>query len=123
MQPVLVVDDEQDLLSMLRDILEISGYSVVTATNGREALDYLLSERPKPSLILLDLTMPIMNGLRFLEELHSGAHSSLVSIPVVVISAVEEFIQLNQFQCAGIIKKPASLESILGIAQRFAHKH
>ena len=121
MNPVLVVDDEQDLLSMLKDILEISGYSVVTATNGREALAYLLSERPKPSLILLDLTMPIMNGLRFLEELHSGAHTSLVSIPVVVISAVEEFIELNKFHCSGILRKPASLESILQVAQQFAH--
>lgn len=120
MKPILLVDDEKDLLEMVQSILEIYGYTVATATNGQEALDYLLSGEPEPALIFLDLTMPIMNGLKFLECLHSGAHPALSKIPVVVISAVEEFIHLQRFGCAGILRKPAQLDRIVAMAERFS---
>lgn len=116
---ILIVDDEPDLLALMQDILLVSGYQVATARNGREALDYLLNN-PRPALIFLDLTMPIMNGLTFLQELHSGDHPSLAKIPVVVISAVEEFIHLEKFGCEAIVKKPADIERLLAIAERFA---
>lgn len=119
MKPILIVDDEVDLLDMMRAILEVYGYDVATASNGREALTYLLSDRPKPALILLDLTMPIMNGLEFLERLHCGVHPALSKIPIVVISAVESFVHLQQFQCAGILKKPAQVDTIVDMAERF----
>ena len=63
MKIILLVDDEPDLLGVMRDILEMSGYRVATAYNGREALDYLL-HHPLPAVIFLDLTMPIMNGVK-----------------------------------------------------------
>jgi CheY-like chemotaxis protein len=119
MPVILIVDDEPDLLALMRDILEVSGYSVATARNGREALDYLL-KHARPAVIFLDLTMPIMNGLTFLQELRSGKHITLVSIPVVVISAVDKHVDLVAFDCAAIIQKPAELATILSQAQRFA---
>jgi CheY-like chemotaxis protein len=114
---IMIVDDEADLRAMMRDIFELSGYLVVTARNGREALDYLLTA-PMPALILLDLTMPVMCGVAFLEELHGGGHPHLVCIPVVVISAVEKFVDLERFHCAGILNKPASVDEILAMAER-----
>lgn len=114
---ILIVDDEADLRAMMRDIFELSGYLVVSACHGREALDYLL-EGAAPDLILLDLTMPVMGGLAFLEELHSGGYLHLTSIPVVVISAVDKFVDLDPFHCAGILNKPASLDDILAMADR-----
>lgn len=116
---ILIVDDEPELLALMRDILIGSGYQVATARNGREALDYLLT-RARPALIFLDLTMPVMSGLAFLEELHSGAHPSLSHIPIVVISAVEEFVHLGRFECEAIVTKPADIGRLLEIAKQFA---
>src|SRR4051794_28574938 len=81
---ILVVDDDPDLRDTLGQILEDEGYSVAAASNGREALAYL-RERPAPSLILLDLMMPVMDGWQFRSE--QRLDSVLAKIPVLVISA------------------------------------
>lgn len=122
MKPILLVDDEVDLVTVLHDALEIYGFKVATAYNGQEALEYLLSNEPQPAVIFLDLTMPIMNGLKFLEHLHSGGYPTLSQIPIVIISAVGEFIHLARFNCAAILRKPTSLEKIVEMADRYAEK-
>ena len=115
---ILAVDDDADVLSVMKDLLEVYGYQVATARNGQEAFDYLLSA-PEPALIFLDLTMPVMNGLTFLQKLRSHSQPNLVRIPVVVVSAVEKFVDLEQFDCAGILMKPAALDGILSFAERY----
>src|SRR5207249_387698 len=81
---VLVVEDDFDLRDALVPILEYEGHRVVSAANGREALDWLHA-MPPPSLILLDLMMPVMNGEEFrAEQLRDPA---LASIPGVILSA------------------------------------
>ncbi len=80
---VLVVDDDPDARDRLRTLLTRNGWTVTEAANGREALDHV--RRARPRLILLDLTMPVMDGFTFLHdlrELEGCAH-----IPVVVLSA------------------------------------
>lgn len=115
---ILVVDDEPDALTVLCDILEVSGYCVATAKNGKEALDYL-DNNPPPALIFLDLSMPVINGIRLLESLQSGAYPRLAATPVFVVSAVTDSFDLRGFDCAGIIRKPIDVERILGIANQF----
>ena len=61
---ILVVEDDPDAREALIDVLEISGYSAEPAGNGREAID-LLRQSSLPSLIILDLQMPVMNGWEF----------------------------------------------------------
>ena len=81
---ILLVEDDFDMRDALIPILEYEGHRVVGAANGREALERLRTG-PKPSLILLDLMMPVMNGAEFrAEQLRDPA---LASIPVVVVSA------------------------------------
>jgi CheY-like chemotaxis protein len=82
--PVLVVDDDFDLRSSLRDLLEDEGYDTLGASNGREALD-LLRECARPCLILLDLMMPEMDGWETLTRL--AADPALKPIPVAIMSA------------------------------------
>ena len=82
-RPVLLVEDDAATSSQLQRALEKQGWSVATAANGRIALERL-SER-LPSLILLDLMMPEMDGFEFLEALRQ--HSEASGIPVVVITA------------------------------------
>lgn len=82
---VLVVDDDEDIRESLMDFLEENGYAPVGARNGRDALTKLSATARPPSVILLDLMMPIMDGRAFREE--QLLDPSLAAIPVVTISA------------------------------------
>jgi GAF domain-containing protein/CheY-like chemotaxis protein len=82
-RPVLVVDDDAEVRQLLRRMLELEGFAVVEAENGRVALERLRGT--SPSLILLDLMMPEMDGFEFVAELRR--HEGWRAIPVVVITA------------------------------------
>jgi PAS domain S-box-containing protein len=82
-RPVLVVDDDPETRTMLRRLLEKEGWDVTEAENGRIALERI--EKAEPSLILLDLMMPEMDGFEFLDELRRNSGRS--GIPTVVITA------------------------------------
>ena len=77
---VLVVDDDPDILDALSEILEVEGYDVQRARNGREALQRL--EQAMPDLVLLDLMMPVMDGWAFARSRARGARP-----PIIVLSA------------------------------------
>ncbi len=80
---ILVVDDDPDARARLRQVLTRNGWTVAEAGNGREALDLVLHSPPQ--LILLDLTMPVMDGFTFLHELRG--RPGCRHIPVVVLTA------------------------------------
>jgi CheY-like chemotaxis protein len=84
-QSVLIVDDDPNLQTTIRAVLEEGGYEVAQAGNGREALD-LLEDLARPSLIVLDLQMPIMDGRELLGRLR--VHEILKKIPVLVMSSL-----------------------------------
>jgi two-component system KDP operon response regulator KdpE len=77
---VLVVDDEQRILNFLSSKLRVSGYEVLTASNGAEALEQVQAQ--EPDLVVLDIMMPKMDGFETLKELRSFS-----SVPVIILSA------------------------------------
>jgi CheY-like chemotaxis protein len=79
---VLVVDDEQDVLTFLSAVLEEAGFRVSTATNGKDALAMVKKERP--DFISLDLVMPGGTGIAFLHELRRNRE--WINIPVMVVT-------------------------------------
>jgi len=83
---ILVVDDEEDVLDVLRLVLAKSGYEVLTATSGMEGLTQ--AERQLPDLILLDIMMQQMDGWEVLKLLKLDERTA--SIPVVILSARAE---------------------------------
>ena len=83
---VLIIDDEQDLTSILRLVLTERKYQVETAGNGQRGLD--LIRRLKPDLVLLDIMMPEMDGYQVLAILQQD--SALAAIPVIVMTSVVE---------------------------------
>jgi two-component system, chemotaxis family, chemotaxis protein CheY len=81
---VLVIDDDHDSRESMADILDLRGYSAVQAENGQNAFEILKTMLHFPSLILLDLAMPIMDGHEFLKL--RARDPILFDIPVVVVS-------------------------------------
>ena len=84
---VLIVDDDPEIRSVVRMILESRGMRVEEAPTGEDALDRLRGEEAKPDLVLLDVMMPGMTGWEVLKELKDDPE--LRSIPVVMLSALE----------------------------------
>lgn len=113
---VLVVDDDLDIRDTLAMILEASGYRVLTAGEGAEALRRLHDDGPV-DLVLLDMMMPGMNGREFRE--FQRADPSLESVPVIVLTgdshAREKAEELN---AAGFLQKPVELTDLLGAIER-----
>ncbi len=99
---ILVVDDDTDFREGLRTALEMKGYQVDEAGNGKEALDRIAA-RP-PLLVLLDLQMPVMNGRELLQKLRSAPDTK--DIPVVIISGFGFEWEAELMGAQGYIGKP-----------------
>lgn len=83
MKTILIADDEADLLETISFRLEASGYSVITALDGQEAVDK--ARAAKPDIILLDVMMPKMNGFQACKEIKTDPATR--SIPIIILSA------------------------------------
>ena len=105
---ILIVEDEKDIRENLKMLLELEGYKVFTAVNGEEGLK-ILRTIERPCLILLDLLMPVMNGMEFLSE--KKQEDSIAQIPVCIISGVAEKPDMNGV--SGFVKKPINLDVLL----------
>ena len=82
---VLVAEDHADSRDALRTLLDAFGYRVLEASNGREAVDLVLSERP--DVVILDMMMPVVDGFQAARELR--AHPELRDLPILALTAVE----------------------------------
>jgi two-component system, OmpR family, alkaline phosphatase synthesis response regulator PhoP len=110
---VLVVDDESDIVSTVQYRLEFCEFEVITATNGKEGLEKAANE--KPDLILLDISMPVMNGHEMLEHLKN--RPDLKDIPVIVLSAYSDAKDITKAADLGIvdyITKPFDFTELMG---------
>ena len=109
---ILVVDDDADVRDRLRTVLERQGWSVIEASNGREALEKVMHGPPRA--VLLDLTMPIMDGFTFLHALREKP--GCANLPVLVFSArdLSAADRARLREADGIVSKTASLGEITG---------
>jgi CheY-like chemotaxis protein len=113
---VLVVDDDQDIRETVKEVLEDEGYVVDIAANGEEALARL--QVVDPGLILLDLSMPVMNGSAFAEELKKDER--LAAIPTVVLTAAGRAVQpVDTDGIAAFLQKPISLDALLALVEKY----
>ena len=85
-QRILAIDDEVDVLSIVRGLLSTGGFAVDTAESGPEGLEKARANRP--DLILLDLKMPKMNGLEVFERLRKDSETAMV--PVIFLTAIDD---------------------------------
>jgi CheY-like chemotaxis protein len=110
---VLVVEDEKELRDMMRDVLELNGYAVVTAVDGRDALA-AIGQIDDLGLVLLDLLMPGMNGWDFFTAMR--ARPEYAAVPVVVHSSAPVAIPQGVTR---VLRKPLNFERLLDVAREF----
>jgi CheY-like chemotaxis protein len=115
MAHILVVEDNDDVREMMAITLELEGHVVSTAVNGRDALQKLHTGS-KPSLILLDLMMPVMNGWEFRQALERDP--ALRKVPVVIVSAATAEL-VHRTQAAAYLPKPLDMDELLDVVGDF----
>jgi CheY-like chemotaxis protein len=113
---ILLIEDEVDVRQAIAELLVEHGYEVLAAANGREAIA-VLDSGCRPSLILLDLMMPILNGWNVLDVL-AGA-GDLSAIPLVIMSAFENTARTIRHAQA-FLPKPLKLASLLATVEKYA---
>lgn len=105
-QVVLLVEDDEDIRSVVGDLLRDEGYVVAVAEHGRAAVT-LLEDGLRPSVILLDLMMPLMNGWEFYE--HHQSTPALTRVPLIVMTASDH----RKLGDARVLRKPVDLAELL----------
>jgi CheY-like chemotaxis protein len=111
---VLVVDDDRSIRESLEELLVDEGYRVRVATDGREGLEVCASA-PPPDVILLDISMPVMDGHEFSRRKHEDP--ALAAIPVCIMTAVGPSIPLPK-TAAAILRKPLDVDDLLAVIRR-----
>ena len=121
MSLVLIVEDNEKNLKLVRDVLQVKGYETVDAGTAEEGL--VLARDRKPDLVLMDIQLPGMNGIDALKALRADPATS--AIPVVAITA--SVMQTDRAQIVGagfdgFIEKPVNLKNLLDTVQQAVRK-
>jgi DNA-binding response OmpR family regulator len=107
---VLVIDDDEDLLDVVKFFLNRDGYHVTTAKNGQQGLDAVAASMP--DLILLDMKMPVMNGWVFAKEYHHRYDGRCA--PILVVTAADDARQRSiETGAAGWLSKPFEADELM----------
>jgi CheY-like chemotaxis protein len=114
---ILVIDDEPDVITYLTTLLEDSGYVVVAAKDGQDAMSKV--QQSRPDLITLDITMPEKSGVRFYREMKEN--DQLKDIPIIIVTGISEdferFISTRKQvpPPEGYVHKPIDKENMLDL--------
>ena len=117
---ILLVEDDASIRETLVLLLEEGGFKVQCAINGQEALEHLRRAPELPTLILLDIMMPVMNGYQFRDEQRKDGR--LASIPTVILSAdTDVHLKTARTGVKEYLKKPVSIEALFKFAEKYCH--
>ncbi|MBN1897806.1 MAG: response regulator [Spirochaetes bacterium] len=114
---IIVVDDDQLITESLSHFLQKEKYNVYTAENGSKGLDLIY--KTKPDLIIMDIVMPVMNGVEVIKKVKTDAR--LKKIPIIVMTAIRDFTTIVQLKKMGVgeyIAKPFEMEDVLSRIKR-----
>ena len=113
---ILVIDDDKHLVEVIQEYLEAQGYVVYTALDGLHA--HPMAQARHPALIILDVDMPMTNGLQALDQLRVDPKTA--DIPVIMLTGVESgrvFPVIENKPRVSHVKKPVSLEDLLSVVR------
>lgn len=109
---VLIVEDDEESRDTLREVLELEGYKVETAINGREAITRLNSSGDKICIMLLDLFMPVMDGWQVIDQLRADGRLDQTQIVIITSAPFRAPAGLPVFE------KPLDLDRVMNEVQR-----
>ena len=115
---ILIVEDEPRNLTLLRDLLQVSGYKTIEATDGKQGVE--LAKSKKPDLILMDVQMPKMDGLEATRILKADATTS--NIPVLALTSYAmkgDKERILEAGCDGYLAKPIDIKELLKIVAEY----
>jgi CheY-like chemotaxis protein len=116
--PVLIVEDHADTREMVETLVRSEGYRVSTAAHGAEALESVAREAP--CLILLDISMPVMDGPTFARRLRALPNPVIARTPIVVLTAIPHADRiLEDIGAVEFLRKPVTLSNILEACARY----
>ena len=115
---ILIVEDDINLREEIGDVLAGEGHTLSVARNGVEALA-TLEYLPRPSLILLDMWMPVMDGLTFLNRLHGREDRNDFEVVVMTAAGAPEWYR-DAPGVIGTLKKPFTVSEVLSLSAEFA---
>jgi CheY-like chemotaxis protein len=111
---ILLVDGDLEILEIMSELLNERGYLTVQALNGQAALDLLKKMRDLPLLIVLDMSMPVLNGREFLRE--RGRDAIILAIPVIVVSGDPAPATLPMGSDA-YLRKPVTIDRLVAVIE------
>lgn len=114
---VLIVDDDKDIVSIVKTILSGRGWDIMAAYSGREALEAVTSR--KPDIILLDIMMPEMNGIEVLKRLKKIDADARI-IMITAFGDVESYLDSMELGAYEYINKPFETDELLEMIDRVA---
>lgn len=117
----MVVEDFEDNRFMMRRLLEMSGYHVLEAVNGEEAVE--IAKRERPHLILMDLSLPLLDGLAATRRIRQEA--SLRDVPIVAVSAhdtADFHADALAAGCNDYVTKPIDFDQLEALLGKLLHK-
>ena len=121
MAQILIVDDDSSIAGLLFELLKSAGFEAQIARDGQKALEVLRKMKPLPSVIILDLVMPVMNGWQFRRA--QLQDPELASVPVIVMSGTAAFDrEVVELRADGILRKPVVVEKLFALLRRFCQQ-
>lgn len=115
---IYVVEDDAAIRESTIELFTTEGYEVLSAENGQSALDYLCSAIKLPDLILLDMAMPVKNGLQFCAE--QASNQKIAHIPVIIMSADNQIkLMQEKVHACAYIKKPTDIDQMLETVKKY----
>jgi len=115
---ILIVEDEPRNLKLLRDLLQVSGYTTIEATDGKQGVG--LARAEKPDLILMDIMMPVMDGLEATRTLKANAATRNIPILALTSYAMKgDKESILGAGCDGYLTKPIDIQGLLKEVARY----
>jgi PleD family two-component response regulator len=114
---VLLIEDDIDIAEAIESVFHLENIRYQSMKDGQSALDYLNSTDLNPSLIILDVMMPLLNGLEFRKKQLSN--KKIANIPTIAMSATSDFEKVDAGHFNEFIKKPIDIEQFIDLIKKY----
>jgi two-component system, cell cycle response regulator DivK len=117
---ILIAEDSSVILNLTKKILELQNYKILTAKNGREVINQV--EKQKIDAILMDLNIPVKNGMECTREIRNHADKTVANIPIIAVTGNANNYTMEEFKEAGInayLPKPLDFDMLVQTVKQY----